>query len=199
MQPNAEAGERINCRADIEGVGAETIEFGDNKHVIRFVLVRQGRNKRPVHCRSPAGNCLSDDAAGLDRKAGALDLHHLVIGRLVDGRWSMVDGRWSMVDGRWSMVDGRGKGMDEYARHGITRPKGMADIPLCAKPPQAYVLAMAKSPDRKRSIVRRSRHTVGYDLKGARGSPVSQLMLRVVSHVRQIRATAKCPVVPRMA
>ncbi|WP_211252848.1 hypothetical protein, partial [Acidiphilium angustum] len=59
--------------------------------------------------------------------------------------------------------------MDEYARHGITRPKGMADIPLCAKPPQAYVLAMAKSPDRKRSIVRRSRHAVGNDLKAATG------------------------------
>jgi hypothetical protein len=58
-----------------------------------------------------------------------------------------------------------------------TSPKWMTDSYLCPKPARPYILDAHFPGVRKRSIVRRSRHAVGYDLKAVTG------IARVVAYV----------------
>ena len=83
----------------------------------------------------------------LDGESGGLHLANFVLGGLTDGGDT---------------------GVEESACHGLSnRPKRMPHSDRCAKPLLPYILSRSILGVRKRSIVRRSRHAVGYDLQGA--------------------------------
>ena len=89
--------ERLDGGADIDGVTTEPIKLGDNENVAGFQPVHEfGKATALRDCRA-AGNCLADDPARLDLKAGGLNFLNLVFGGLAGRGDADIGAPWAFL------------------------------------------------------------------------------------------------------
>ena len=85
MDPDADLFEHGDRAADIHGVAAKAIKFGDDKNVPGFQFVHEAHESRAPCYRCAAGNCLRNNPARFDLEARRLNFVDLVFGGLTGG------------------------------------------------------------------------------------------------------------------
>ncbi|KQY13100.1 hypothetical protein ASE23_21615 [Rhizobium sp. Root73] len=71
-------GQHFHSDADIDGIAAETVEFGQDQDVLRFQPIHQLGKSSALRNDGAAGNCLGDETARLDLEAGGCDFLKLL-------------------------------------------------------------------------------------------------------------------------